>query len=109
MPGAPSPLENGSIEPLLSDIPYGKDEHRIHEAQKPVRLVSFLIDLTTKEGQTVLDPFMGSGTTAVAAKRLDRRFIGFEAADDFHKAANQRLRDEDGREGIRDRSQPLLL
>ena len=86
-----------------------KDEHRIHEAQKPVRLVSFLIDLTTKEGQTVLDPFMGSGTTALAARRLNRRFIGFEAADDFHKAASQRLRDEDGREGMRGRSQPLLL
>ena len=88
---------------------FTKDEHRIHEAQKPVRLVSFLIDLTTKEGQTVLDPFMGSGTTAVAAKRLNRRFIGFEATDDFHKAANQRLRDEDGKEGMRGRSQPLLL
>ena len=57
----------------------------------------------------MLDPFMGSGTTAVAARRLGRRFIGFEAADDFHKAANQRLHDEDSREEMRDRSQPLLL
>ncbi len=88
---------------------FTKDEHRIHEAQKPVRLVSFLIDLTTKEGQTVLDPFMGSGTTAVAARRLNRRFIGFEAADDFHKAASQRLRDEDGREKTPGRSQSSLL
>ena len=86
-----------------------KDEYRIHEAQKPVRLVSFLIDLTTRKGQTVLDPFMGSGTTAIAARRLDRRFIGFEAADDFHEAAGQRLRDEDGREAMRGLSQPLLL
>ena len=91
------------------DLGFTKDENRIHETQKPVRLVSFLIDLTTKEGQTVLDPFMGSGTTAVAARRLDRRFIGFEAAGDFHKAANQRLHDEDGKEGMRGRSQPLLL
>ena len=88
---------------------FTKDEYRIHEAQKPVRLISFLIDLTTREGQTVLDPFMGSGTTAVAAKRLNRRFIGFEAADDFHSAASQRLRDEDGTEGLRSLSQPLLL
>lgn len=72
-----------------------KEERRIHEAQKPIGLVSLLINLTTQEGQTVLDPFMGSGTTAVAAKRLNRRFIGFEAAADFHAAANRRLRHED--------------
>ena len=57
----------------------------------------------------MLDPFMGSGTTAIAAKRLNRRFIGFETADDFHKAASQRLRDEDSTEGMRGLSQPLLL
>lgn len=72
-----------------------KEERRIHEAQKPIGLVSLLINLTTQEGQTVLDPFMGSGTTAVAAKRLNRHFIGFEAAADFHAAANRRLRHED--------------
>ena len=91
------------------ELGFTKDEHRIHEAQKPVQLVSFLIDLTTQEGQTVLDPFMGSGTTAVAAKRLNRRFIGFETAEDFHRAASQRLREEDGAEGTRSLSQPLLL
>ena len=69
-----------------------KEEQRIHEAQKPIGLVSFLINLTTQEGQTVLDPFMGSGTTAVAAQRLNRYFIGFEAVEKFHAAANGRLR-----------------
>ena len=44
------------------------------------------------QGQTVLDPFMGSGTTAVAAQRLNRYFIGFEAVEEFHAAANGRLR-----------------
>ena len=70
---------------------FTKNEQRIHEAQKPVSLLSFLIDLTTLEGQTVLDPFMGSGTTAVAAKRLGRRFVGFEATESFHTAASRRL------------------
>ena len=73
---------------------FAKEDKRIHEAQKPIGLVSALIDLTTREGQTVLDPFMGSGTTAVAARRLNRRFVGFEAVEAFHKAACQRLRDE---------------
>lgn len=73
------------------DFAFAPNEQRVHEAQKPVSLVSFLIDLTTIAGQTVLDPFMGSGTTAVAAKRLNRRFVGFEAVEAFHRAASRRL------------------
>lgn len=74
---------------------FAKDEKRIHEAQKPIGLVSILIELTTREGQTVLDPFMGSGTTAVAAQGLNRRFIGFEAVVAFHEAACRRLDSEE--------------
>ena len=82
------------------EFAFMEGERRIHEAQKPVGLVSFLIELTTREGQTVLDPFMGSGTTAVAAKRLNRRFVGFEAVDAFHQGACRRLCDEeDGEAG----------
>ncbi|WP_417916571.1 DNA-methyltransferase [Candidatus Electronema sp. JC] len=91
---------------------FGRHEKKIHEAQKPLQLIEFLIRLTTREGQTVLDPFMGSGTTAVAAARLKRHFIGFEAAADFHAAALQRLADETG-QGISVRAashfQPLLF
>lgn len=66
-------------------------ENRVHEAQKPLNLMDFLIKLTTKEGQVVLDPFIGSGTTAVAAKNLDRHFIGFEIRPEFYELAQQRL------------------
>ena len=62
--------------------------------------MSILIELTTREGQTVLDPFMGSGTSAVAAQCLNRRFIGFEAVDAFHEAACQRLRSEEAGVGV---------
>ena len=79
---------------------FAKDEKRIHEAQKPIGLVSILIELTTREGQTVLDPFMRSGTTAVAAQGLNRRFIGFEAVNAFHEAACQRLRSEKAGVGV---------
>ena len=75
---------------------FRKGENRIHEAQKPLSLIEFLIKLTTREGQVVLDPFIGSGTTAVAAKRLNRSFIGFEIAPEFHKAAVERLASEGG-------------
>ena len=80
---------------------FAKDEKRVHEAQKPIGLVSILIELTTREGQTVLDPFMGSGTTAVAAQGLNRRFVGFEAVEAFHEAACERLRGEGARAVVR--------
>ena len=75
---------------------FQKNERRIHEAQKPVKLIEFLIKLTTREGQVVLDPFMGSGTTAVAAQRLKRRYIGFEINPEFCRDASQRLFSECG-------------
>ena len=91
------------------EFAFAKDERRIHEAQKPISLVSFLIDLTTQEGQTVLDPFIGSGTTAVAAARLNRRSIGFEAVDAFHQAACQRLRAEGASAATEGQSQTSLI
>ena len=73
---------------------FRKNEQRIHEAQKPLQLIEFIIRLTTRESQTVLDPFMGSGTTAVAARRTNRHFIGFEVVQEFHAGALKRLQQE---------------
>ena len=64
--------------------------------------------LTTREGQTVLDPFIGSGTTAVAARSLNRRFIGFEAVEAFHRAACRRLLDEAARPGVAPSQRSLM-
>ena len=88
---------------------FAKNEKRVHEAQKPIGLISVLIELTTREGQTVLDPFMGSGTTAVAARGLKRHFVGFEAVEGFHKAACERLRDGEARGTIGGPSQGSLI
>ena len=87
---------------------FRKDEWKIHEAQKPLRLMEFLIRLTTRENQTILDPFMGSGTTAVAARRLKRHFIGFEMDPKSHAAAVQRLEMELGRSNGADTPQLRL-
>lgn len=67
------------------------DEIRIHEAQKPIRLIEYLIALTTQPGQIVLDPFLGSGTTAVASKNLNRHYIGIEIDDYFADQARLRV------------------
>lgn len=50
-----------------------------------------LIKLVTKEGQTVLDPFCGCGTTLVAAKNLNRDYIGFEINDEYYQNILKRL------------------
>ncbi|MDE2855380.1 MAG: site-specific DNA-methyltransferase [Chloroflexota bacterium] len=70
---------------------FAENEQRWHEAQKPVSILEFLIKLSTREGHIVLDPFAGSGSTAVASQRLGRRFICFEINNEFVSISNNRL------------------
>jgi site-specific DNA-methyltransferase (adenine-specific) len=63
----------------------------LHPTQKPTELFEYLIRTYTIEGDVVLDNCMGSGTTAVAAARLNRNFIGFERESEYARIANQRL------------------
>jgi len=90
------------------EFSFQKHERRIHEAQKPLKLIEFLVKLTTKEDQTVLDPFMGSGTTAIAAAHLKRRFIGFEIVPEYHAMALQRLEQEAGMRHFTSQSESQL-
>ena len=62
-----------------------------HPTQKPVRLMERLMQLVTKEGDIVIDPFMGSGSTGLAALNLNRRFIGMELDDEYLGIAKTRL------------------
>ena len=62
-----------------------------HPAPKPLGLLKQLIKKTTKEGDIVLDPFAGSGTTCVAAKLLERHYIGIEIDSDYINIINNRL------------------
>ena len=64
----------------------------LHPTQKPVALFEYLIKTYTNEGDIVLDNCIGSGTTAVACKRLKRNFIGIEISEKYCKIARQRLR-----------------
>jgi site-specific DNA-methyltransferase (adenine-specific) len=70
---------------------FGKGEGGRHLAQKPVKLLRALIELTTLPGQLVLDPFCGSGSTLVAAKSTNRDFLGFEVDPEAVKVARERL------------------
>lgn len=66
-----------------------------HSAAFPLELPSWFIRLFTRRGDTVLDPFLGSGTTAQAAKQLDRRFIGIEQNEEYYKLCVERLKDDE--------------
>lgn len=67
-----------------------------HPQQKPTALLEYFIRTYTSEGQLVVDPFMGSGSTAVAAIRTGRHFVGFEREDRWMEAAERRIREARG-------------
>lgn len=64
----------------------------VHETQKPVPLLEYFIKTYTQEGEMVLDACMGSGSTGVACKRLNRDFIGIELDNHYFEIARQRIR-----------------
>ena len=66
-----------------------------HPTEKPVELIRHLIRNSTLPGQLVLDPFMGSGASAVAAKAEGRRFIGVEIDPEYYEVARARTRNTD--------------
>jgi site-specific DNA-methyltransferase (adenine-specific) len=68
-----------------------KTERGLHPTQKPVPLFEYLIKTYTNEGETVLDNCMGSGTTGVACKNLNRNFIGIELNDKYFEMAKERI------------------
>lgn len=73
------------------DFPICTDDGRFHPTQKPIALISYLMERSTRQGDVVLDPFSGSGTTAVVAHNLKRRFICIEKDPEYWKASIERL------------------
>lgn len=102
-------LINGSSPTNLLEFGFRKDEERIHEAQKPLDLMEYLIKLSSQEKQVVLDPFMGSGTTAVSAKNLNRSFIGFEINQSYYDYSLKRLNIKSVRNFGKEQKQGVLF
>ena len=67
------------------------NKNRVHPTQKPVALLEYLIKTYTLENETVLDFTMGSGSTGVACKNLNRKFIGIEKDDKYFSIAKERI------------------
>jgi DNA modification methylase len=64
---------------------------KLHPTQKPLSTIEKIIEASSHEGDTVLDCFMGSGTTAIAALNTNRNFIGFEKDETYHALACERI------------------
>jgi DNA modification methylase len=82
--GRKSPIDN----PFQRGVTLRKNDH---PTVKPVRLMAYIITMGSRPGDIILDPFVGSGTTCIAAKLLGRKFIGIEKEEKFHRIAVARV------------------
>lgn len=91
----PTQSKNNLYHPksLLNQFPKAGNtgDRGLHPTQKPVALVEYMIHTYSNPGETILDPTMGSGTTAVAAINTGRRYVGIESDRDIYKLAKERI------------------
>jgi site-specific DNA-methyltransferase (adenine-specific) len=89
-----SPDPTGQVSSVwrIQTVPRSEKFHGYHPTQKPLKLVRRTLLASTQEGDLVFDPFCGSGTTAVAAKELDRFFVGAELEEEYCELAGRRIR-----------------
>lgn len=86
-----SQMKNPTDVWRISMVSGNFEERTPHPAQYPEELVERIILAGTNKGELVLDPFIGSGTTAAVAKKLGRHFLGYETVEEYCKIANERL------------------
>lgn len=90
----PAPIQGRDVGQDIRNVPYkARVTPRInqHPTVKPLKLMSYLITLGSREGDTVVDPFIGTGTTAIACQILDRRCTGYEIKPEYCEIAKRRL------------------
>ena len=92
-----SQMKNPTDVWKISMVSGNSPERTDHPAQYPEALIERIIKVGTNPGDLVLDPFMGSGTTAVVAKRLGRQYVGYELEPEYIKIAEKRLRNEESK------------
>ncbi len=71
------------------------NERKLKAMQKPIDILIRLLEASSNEGDIILDPFIGSGSTAIACKKTKRNFIGFEISQEYCDIANKRLKQSD--------------
>lgn len=87
-------LEKGKYATNILRVPSlkGSSKEKVgHPSQKPIKLIEMLVQSATREGDFVLDPFLGSGTTALACQKLNRNFAGIEIEQKYIEITESRL------------------
>ena len=82
-------LINGKRDPNV--LEFKKTRNELHPTQKPVDMIEYLIEKFSDEGDLILDPFMGSGSTGVACINTNRNFIGMELDENYFNIAEERI------------------
>lgn len=82
-------LINGKRDPNI--LKFSRTGNKLHSTQKPVDLLQYLLEKFSDKGDTVLDPFMGSGSTGVACVNTNRKFIGIELDEKYFNIAKERI------------------
>ena len=82
-------LINGKRDPNV--LEFKKTRNELHPTQKPVDMTEYMIGKFSDEGDVILDPFMGSGTTGIACLNTNRNFIGMELDEDYFNIAKERI------------------
>ena len=93
-----NPTFNSKYDNGIYEFPIPRK--RVHPTQKPLRLMEKLIEKHSRPGDLVIDPFMGSGTTALAGLKLKRQFIGGDKDSKYIKKAKKRIADEKDKKTI---------
>ena len=88
--------QNSKYESSVISIPSesGGGYKRFHPTQKPQKLIEYLIKIHSNKGDLILDPFMGSGTTAICSIKNSRNFIGFELEEEYFNSSIKRINGE---------------
>ena len=85
-------IENGMLEKSIIQI--GRTHYNsVHPTQKPVRLAERILALISNKGDTIYDPFMGSGSFGVACINTNRKYIGSEMIPEYYQIAVKRIRE----------------
>ena len=83
--------QRDTYENAIFEYPIVHSKRRIHPTQKPIELIHDLIKIHSNEQDIIFDPFMGSGTTAIACLNTNRNYIGFENNKEYYKKAQERI------------------
>jgi len=93
-------MRNCIVKPITSTKERKKGNH--HPTQKPISIIEMFLKKYTEEGNWILDPFLGSATTAVACQRMNRNCVGFEKDKGYYETSLKRIEIEKSQKGLKE-------